>query len=397
MGTPGPLAGITVLDLTRVLAGPYCTMLLSDLGARVIKVERPATGDDARQIGPFLNAATPGRDTGKSAYFMSLNRGKESIALDLREASDRIHFERLVGRADVLVENFRPGAMERLGYGWEVLHEQHPRLIYAATSGFGQTGPYASRPAYDMVVQGMGGIMSLTGQPGGPPTRVGTSIGDITAALFTAVGVNAALYHRAQTGQGLLIDVAMLDCQVAILENAIARYQATGEIPGPLGARHPSITPFDAFATSDGYLIVAAGNDAHFQRLCETLDLGALSQRPEYRSNELRTQNQAALRAELEAKLRQCTSEEWLSRLANAGVPCGPVNDVARVLGDPQVRARNMVARIEDPEVGTLQIAGNPIKLSGFPDPEQRSPAPELDADRQRILSELDADPTDGD
>ncbi len=397
MGTPGPLAGITVLDLTRVLAGPYCTMLLSDLGARVIKVERPATGDDARQIGPFLNAEAPGRDTGKSAYFMSLNRGKESIALDLREASDRAHFERLLGRADVLVENFRPGAMGRLGYGWEVLHEHYPRLIYAATSGFGQTGPYASRPAYDMVVQGMGGIMSLTGQPGGPPTRVGTSIGDIAAALFTAVGVNAALYHRAQTGQGLLIDVAMLDCQVAILENAIARYQATGEIPGPLGARHPSITPFDAFATADGTIIVAAGNDTHFQRLCETLDLGALSQRPEYRSNELRTQNQAALRAELETKLRQRTSEEWLSSLADTGVPCGPVNDVARVLGDPQLRARNMVARIEDPEVGTLQIAGNPIKLSGFPDPEHRLPAPELDADRQRILSELDADPADGD
>ena len=232
MQETGPLSGIVVIDLTRVLAGPYCTMMLSDLGARVIKVERPEVGDDARQIGPFVG--------GKSAYFMSLNRGKESIALDLRDDGDRDVFERLLEGADVLVENFRPGAMEKLGYGWDVLHDRHPRLIYAAASGFGHSGPYSKRPAYDMVVQGMGGIMSLTGQPGGPPTRVGTSVGDITAGLFTAVGVTTALYHRAVTGEGQKIDVAMLDSQVAILENAIARYQATGDVPGPLGARHPS-------------------------------------------------------------------------------------------------------------------------------------------------------------
>ena len=220
-GASGPLADITVLDLTRVLAGPFCTLVLADLGARVIKVEHPERGDDARHIGPFIGD--------RSAYFASLNRGKQSIGLDLKAPRDREHFEGLVAQADVLVENFRAGTMERLGYGWEALHARHPRLIYAAASGFGHTGPYADRPAYDMVVQAMGGIMSLTGSPGGPPTRVGTSIGDLAAGLFTAIGVNTALYHRERTGEGIKVDVAMLDAQVALLENAIARYGATGE------------------------------------------------------------------------------------------------------------------------------------------------------------------------
>src|SRR5512145_762517 len=260
MGAAGPLAGIFVLDLTRVLAGPYCTMVLADLGARVVKVEAPERGDDARQIGPFVG--------GVSAYFWSLNRGKQSIALDLRADPDRAVLEKLLARADVLVENFRPGVLERLGLGWDALHARLPRLVLASTSGFGQTGPYARRPAYDVVVQGMGGIMSLTGQPGGPPTRVGTSTGDITAGLFTAVGVLAALVERAHTGRGRHVDVAMLDCQVATLENAIARYVATGAVPGPLGTRHPSIAPFQAFATRDGFVVVAAGNDALFAKLC---------------------------------------------------------------------------------------------------------------------------------
>jgi CoA:oxalate CoA-transferase len=242
MDAPGPLAGILVVDLTRVLAGPFCTLVLADLGARVVKVESP-DGDDARRIGPFV--------AGRSAYFASLNRGKQSIALDLRAEADRSVFEALVARADVLVENFRPGVMKRLGYGWEALHVRHPRLVAASVSGFGQTGPYAARPAYDVVVQGMGGIMSLTGHPGAPPTRVGTSSGDITAGLFAAIGIQAALVERARSGEGRFVDVAMLDCQVATLENAIARYQATGQVPGPLGSRHPSIAPFQALATRD--------------------------------------------------------------------------------------------------------------------------------------------------
>src|SRR6266850_998881 len=252
MAQPGPLSGITIIDLSRILAGPYCTLLLAELGARVIKVEPPQRGDDARQYGPFKN--------GKSAYFISVNRGKESIALDLKSPAGREIFERLLDKADALVENFRPGTMEKLGYGWDALHERFPRLIYAAVSGFGHTGPLSPRPAYDMVVQAMGGVMSITGHPGGPPTRVGTSIGDVTAGLFGAIGVLAALHERATTGLGRWVDVAMLDSQVAILENAIARYAATGEVPGPLGARHPSIAPFAAFKTLDKPIVIAAGH-----------------------------------------------------------------------------------------------------------------------------------------
>jgi CoA:oxalate CoA-transferase len=383
MPPDGPLSGVTIIDLTRVLAGPYCTMVLADLGARVIKVEMPRRGDDARNVGPFIN--------GKSAYFMSINRGKESIALDLKEADDRDIFERLLARADVLIENFRAGTMEKLGYGWETLHGSHPRLIYAATSGFGTSGPYSDRPAYDIVVQAMGGVMSLTGQPGDSPTRVGTSIGDITAGLFTAIGVNAALYHRTRTGEGIMIDVAMLDCQVAILENAIARYTATGQIPGPIGSRHPSITPFEAFATADGHLVIAAGNNPQFARLCEIIANPALAADPRFATNALRTEHNAELKRELEACLRTRPTAAWLAALEADSIPCGPIQNVAQVLADPQIAARNMVVTADDPEIGPLRMAGNPIKLSAFDDPPTRAPAPALDADRARLLEELDS------
>ncbi|MGH0036822.1 MAG: CaiB/BaiF CoA transferase family protein [Myxococcota bacterium] len=380
----GPLAGVTVIDLTRVLAGPFCTLVLADLGARVIKVERPGRGDDSREIGPFVG--------GRSAYFASLNRGKESIALDLEAEGDRAILDALLARADVLVENYRPGTMERLGLGWEELHRRHPRLIYAAASGFGQTGPYRERAAYDVVVQGMGGIMSVTGHPGSLPTRVGTSIGDITAGLFTAIGVGSALYERESTGLGRMIDVAMLDCQVAILENAVARYFASGESPRPIGSRHPSITPFAAFAAADGHLVIAAGNDRLFERLASVLERPDLVEDPRFASNELRTEAADALAAELERSLAARPVAEWLLRLQAAGVPCGPLNDVQSALEDPQIRARNMVVEAEDREAGTLQMAGNPIKLSGVPDPPTRGPVPELDGDRARILRELDLD-----
>jgi CoA:oxalate CoA-transferase len=383
MPPDGPLSGVTIIDLTRVLAGPYCTMVLADLGARVIKVEVPRRGDDARNVGPFIN--------GKSAYFMSINRGKESIALDLKEADDRDIFERLLARADVLIENFRAGTMEKLGYGWETLHGSHPRLIYAATSGFGTSGPYSDRPAYDIVVQAMGGVMSLTGQPGDPPTRVGTSIGDITAGLFTAIGVNAALYHRTRTGEGIMIDVAMLDCQVAILENAIARYTATDQIPGPIGSRHPSITPFEAFATADGHLVIAAGNNPQFARLCQIVANPALAANPRFATNALRTEHNAELKRELEACLRTRPTAAWLAALEADSIPCGPIQNVAQVLADPQIAARNMVVTADDPEIGPLRMAGNPIKLSAFDDPPTRAPAPALDADRARLLEELDS------
>jgi len=375
----GPLSGVTVVDLTRVLAGPYCTMMLAELGADVIKVETPDGGDDARSFGPFIED--------KSAYFMSLNRGKKSIALNLKNEDDRGQFERLLKTADVLVENYRPGTMEKLGYGYDDLKHKYPRLIYAAASGFGHTGPYSGRAAYDLVVQAMGGVMSLTGYPGGDPTRVGTSVGDITAGLFTTIGVNAALYHRESSNAGMKVDVAMLDSQVAILENAIARYASLGEIPGPIGARHPTITPFDAFKAADGYLIIAAGNDALFGKLCQAIHRSELSSNPLFKSNPLRTEHQAALKDELEQTLAARTVDDWLEILEAAGIPSGPINNVAEVMSDPQVLARNMVVESSGPI--PLKMAGNPIKMSAFDDPADRNPAPELDENRNEILDGL--------
>jgi len=379
--TSGPLAGIVVLDLTRVLAGPYCTMVLANLGARVIKLERPGTGEDSRGFGPYVN--------GESAYFISLNHGKESIALDLKHGPDRAVFDRLLAKSDVLVENFRPAALARLGYDWPTLHERFPRLVYAACSGFGQTGPYAGRPAYDMVVQAMGGVMSITGQPGGPPIRVGTSIGDITAGLFTVIGIQAALWERAATGQGQLVDVAMLDCQVAILENAIARFVATGQSPKPMGGRHPSITPFEAYHAADGYIIVAAGNDTLFARAVIAVGRPELADDPRFRANSDRNAHADDLKAELETALGAGTVAYWLETLQRAGVPCGPINDIEAVVGDPHIRARNMIATLADGPNAGFAIAGNPIKLSGHADPVTRAAPPALDGDRARILDWL--------
>lgn len=381
MNQSGPLAGVTVIDLTRVLAGPYATLVMADLGARVIKVEIPDHGDDARHFGPFMG--------GKSAYFSSLNRGKQSIALDLRDDSDRQSFEAMLDKADVLVENYRGGTLDKLGYGWDMLHRRFPRLIYAAISGFGHTGPYRTRPAYDMVVQAMGGIMSVTGQEGGPPTRVGTSVGDITAGLFGLSGVLAALYDRERTGLGVKVDVSMLDCQVAILENAIARYFASGEVPGPLGARHPSITPFEAFATATAPIIIAAGNNALFERLCRALGREELCDDARFADNSRRTEHHLELKAELERTLATRAAADWLACLEQAGVPAGPINDVAGVVDDPHVRARNMIVSSEDPVSGKVFMAGNPVKLSAYEDPPTRAPAPELDADRQAVLAWL--------
>ena len=279
----GPLKNLLVVDLTRVLVGPYCTMILSDLGARVIKIEAPEIGDDSRGFGPFIDDY--------SAYFMSLNRGKESIALNLKNEIDKKIFEKILAKADILVENFKPGTLEKWGFGWNEVSKKYPKLIYASASGFGQTGPLKELPAYDMVVQGMGGLMSVTGHPNSEPTRVGTSIGDITAGLFTAIGINAALYDRQKTGKGTFIDVSMLDCQIAILENAIARYLSKNEIPEPMGSRHPSIAPFEAFKTKDSFLIIAAGNDKLFKSLCEVLEIPNIATDEMYKTNSLRSQN----------------------------------------------------------------------------------------------------------
>ncbi len=381
MTSPGPLDDLLIVDLSRVLAGPYATMVLSDLGARVVKVERPGEGDDSRQIGPFQN--------GQSAYFASINRGKQSIALDLGVAADRAVFEALLARADVLVENFRPGVMDKLGFGWDTLHARFPRLIYAAASGFGHTGPDRAKPAYDMIVQALGGVMSVTGWPGGPPTRVGTSIGDITAGLFTAIGILSALHHRARTGTGLFVDVAMLDGQIAILENAVARFAVSGVAPGPLGARHPSITPFAAYACAGGHIVIAAGNDMLFHTLVRALGLGDLRDDPRFLTNALRTDHADALAAIFEARLAEAPAAHWLALLDAAAIPCAPLNDVAAALRHPQVVARNMAITTAFPDGTPLLAAGNPVKLSGYADPVVRTKAPGLDEHRAMILSDL--------
>ena len=376
----GPLKGIRVLDLTRILAGPYATMILRDLGAEVIKIEQPETGDEARDFGPFKNDF--------SLYFMSVNRGKKSVTLNLKSPRGKELFLELVKGSDILVENFRPGTMEKLGLDYESLKKHHPSLLYAACSGFGQTGPYAMRGAYDMIIQGMGGIISITGEPDRPPVRVGTSIGDITSALFTTIGLLSALRHRDQTGEGQLIDVGMLDCQVAILENAMVRYFSTGDIPRPLGRRHPAITPFEVFESADGYVVIAIGNNELWRKFCEHVDRHELIDDERFHTNALRTENHESLFPILAEIMCHRTTDAWVEALEEIGVPCGPVNTVDKVANDPQVLARDMIAEVEHDTTGTVQVPGIPIKLSETPG-QIDAPAPNLGEHTSEVLTDL--------
>ncbi len=360
----GPLKNLLVVDLTRVLVGPYCTMILSDLGARVIKVEAPEIGDDSRNFGPFIKDY--------SAYFMSLNRGKESIALNLKNAEDKKIFDKILSKADILVENFKPGTLEKWGYGWKDVSKKYPKLIYASASGFGQTGPLKELPAYDMVVQGMGGLMSVTGQPNSEPTRVGTSIGDITAGLFTAIGINAALYDRQKT------------------ENAIARYLSKNEIPKPMGSRHPSIAPFEAFKTKDSYIIIAAGNDKLFEKLCNVLKISEVNQNPKFSNNSSRAKNMDELKKILEDKLSAKKTDEWVKEMEKDKIPCGPIFNIKEAVENPQIESRNMIVKAFHKVVGDFKLAGNPIKMSSYNDEKTRGDIPDLDEHRQKILEEFD-------
>ena len=376
-----PLSGLRVLDLSRVLAGPYCTMVLADLGAEVIKIEVPGVGDDSRSFGPFVGE--------ESAYFMSLNRNKQSVVLNLKSSEGKDILRQMVKKADILVENFRPGTMDRLGLGYAELAEINPRLIYAAISGFGYTGPYSQRPAYDVVVQGMGGIMSITGSPDGEPMRVGASIGDINAALFGTIGIMAALEQRHKSGLGQMVDVAMLDSQVAILENAIARYEVSGEVPGRIGNRHPSISPFSSVNASDGQLIIAIGNDGLWQKFCAMVERTDLAADQRFMINKLRTENWEQLKPELAAVFVEHTADYWLDLLQSHGIPCGPINTIDKVLADPQVAARHMIEESVHPVAGRMRMAGSPIKLSGAPDTVVRTPAPMLGQHTAETLKSL--------
>jgi CoA:oxalate CoA-transferase len=379
-GGQGPLAGFLILDLTRVLAGPYCTMILADLGATVIKVEQPGTGDDSRQFLLFVD--------GKSAYFARANRGKKSIALDLKSPDDRQVFEKLAARADVLVENFRPGVMEKLGYDWPFLERLNPGLVFASISGFGQTGPYRSRPAFDLIVQAMSGMMSMTGFPGLPPARAGTSIGDVAAGVFCAIGVQSALLQRVRTGHGTRVDISMLDCQIALLENAIAQLDSAGASPGPMGAAHPGSAPFDAFRATDGFLVITAGTEDLFRRFCALLGIPELPESERFRDRKSRVANAAELKRLIEDRLAQDTVAGWLARLDTAGIPAGPVYDVSEMLADSHVVARGAVARIEDDR--TLRFPVTPIALSAYPYPAVLPHVPELNEHREEILKMIE-------
>lgn len=375
-----PLAGVRVLDLTRVLAGPFCTMILADLGAEVVKIERPELGDDARHFGPFL-------PSGLSAYFASINRGKKSVVLDLKLPADKQTFLKLVERADVVVENFRPGTMEAFGVGPDRLREINPRLIYASASGFGRTGSHGARAAYDVVVQAMSGLMSITGISADQPVRVGTSISDLLTGLFTACGVLASLAGRERTGTGADLDLAMLDCTVAALENAISRYAVTGETPGPLGTRHPSIAPFQAFQAADGPLVVAAGNDGMWGKLCAVLAAPELAADARFKTNRDRSQNVQSLEDELNARLGKRTVDEWLTQLEAAGVPCAPIRNVADVMNDSHLAGRGMLHAMDGGDSTTFLTAGSPFHIDGGPVP--LSPrAPELGQHTQEVLQQ---------
>jgi len=378
---PKPLEGVRVLDLTRVLAGPFCTMMLQDLGAEIVKVEAPVVGDDSRQFGPFRN--------GKSLYFLNVNRGKESVCVDLKNAAGKKLLVDLAKECDVVVENFRPGTMEKLGLGWDVLKAANPRLVYAAVSGFGHTGPDALKPAYDILVQARGGVMSITGWPDSPPTRVGLSMGDITAAVFAAVGVVAALYQRKETGRGQKVDVSMLDCQLAILENALVRFQVDGKAPEPLGTRHPTIAPFQAFKASDAWFAVAVGNDALWKAFCPAVGRPDLFADPRFKTNAERTRNLGFLAPELEAVFVTKTSDEWVAILEAAGVPAAPVASVDKVMKDRQLAARNMLVEAPDGSGGTVLIPGNPVKMETVPESPTRPAAPELGEHTEAVLARV--------
>jgi len=371
---PRSLAGVRVLDLTRVLAGPWCTQVLADLGADVIKIERPGTGDDTRGWGPpFLHDAS-GNETGESAYYLCANRNKRSLTVDLSTPEGQDVIRRLVLQCDVLVENFKVGDMARNGLDAATLRALSPRLVHCSITGFGQDGPYAQRAGYDFAVQGLGGLMSLTGEAGGEPQKVGVAVADLFTGMYATVAILAALRHRDATGEGQVIDMALLDAQVAMLANLGSHALVGGEVPPRQGNAHANIVPYQVFAVADGHLIVAVGNDRQFARLCDLLDLTTVAHDPRYATNAARVRHRDALIPVLQAAFCKRGRGAWLTSLEAAGIPCGPVNDLADVFADPQVQARGMVVEVAHPLAGAVPLVGSPMKLSVTPVEPPRAP-----------------------
>ena len=370
-----PLDHITVLDLTRVLSGPYCTMILADMGARVIKIEQPGKGDDTRGWGPpFLG--------GESAYFLSINRNKESVTLDFKNPEGRAILDRLIAKSDVVVENFRPGTLGRMGLDYASLAPTHPKLIMCSISGFGQTGPRTHEAGYDAVIQAEGGLMSITGPADGPPYRLGVAIGDIVSGVFAAQGVLLALLARERTGQGQLVDVGMLDSVAALLTYQAGIYFATGSAPTRIGNRHPTIVPYETFAASDGEFVIAVGNDEQWRRFCT---VAGLNHDERFATNRLRVTRYDELKPILAGRLRTETRQSWIARLTAAGVPCGSVRDLEEVFTDPQLSAREMIATVNHATLGALQLLGVPVKLSETPGSVRTAP-PTLGQHTEAIL-----------
>ncbi len=391
----GALAGVRVVDLTRVLAGPYCTQMLGDLGAEVIKIERPGAGDDTRRFAPPFLKDADGNDTAESAYFMSANRNKRSVAIDLTKPEGQDVVRRLVRGADALVENFKTGNLARYGLGYDDLKDANPKLVYCSITGFGQTGPYAQRPGYDFLIQGMGGIMSITGEADGVPQKVGVPIADLMAGMYAAVAVNAALRHAAVTGEGQYIDIGMLDTQVAWLANAGMNYLYAGEL-GRLGNAHPNIVPYQVFATADGFIVLAIGNDSQFRRFCEFAGCEELADDERFATNDSRVLNREDAVAALNPILAAHPSSHWLVGLEQRGIGCGPINNLAQVFDDPHVRARGMVTEVPHPAIdgAPAKMIASPLRLSATP-VEIRHAPPMLGQHTEQVLGEvlgMDAD-----
>ena len=379
----GALEGLLVLDLTGHLSGPYCAMMLADHGAEVIKIERPVKGDDARKMPPFVN--------GESAPFMIWNRNKKSIVLDFKLAADRDTLLTMVDQADILIENFRPGTLDKLGIGWDVLHARNPRLIYAAISGFGQTGPYRNRGGFDLITQGMSGLVSINGPEDGEPFRLPIAISDVTAGMFLAFGILAAVEARHRTGEGQYVETSLLEAATSLGVYEAAHYFATGERPPRIGQKHRGSAPYRIFATGDGYISFGASQENFWERLCVIVEMPELHDDPRFRTNADRVAHNDVLIDILQTRLRTRPAAYWLTELENSGIPCGPVLNYDEVLTDPQIRARDMVVATEHPHTGPFRTLGVPVKLSATPG-QVHSPAPRLGEHTAEILARFKRD-----